>query len=267
MQAYNNIDQRLHLLIQTIAKANRTYVTTKPDDSHTNLYFDELDNRLVGHWINNGQEKLMLTLNLETLDLEWLNDTKELIYSVPTTGRLVADFESEIESKLPEINLRAQGFIDGLHYQIPDYPFAREPISSIDKASMDDWKSYRNLANELCALVLGDLQLEDDIRIWPHHFDTGIYVEVSKKLGLGFGLAMEDNIAGAPYFYMSGYPLQGSLEYSGLPELITGGWEIGENWSGSILPINKLKNGLYEDNKDAVNDYLSKSINWFVSRS
>jgi len=267
MQAYNSTDQRLHLLSQTIAKANRTYVTSKPDDSHTNLYFDQLDNRIVGHWINNGKEKIIVSLNLVTLDFEWLNGSQEVVSTITTIGRTIKDFESEIESKLAEINLKPEGFIDELHYQIPDYSFSKDKISPITEANMSAWKSYRNLANELCALVLGDLQLEDDIRIWPHHFDTGIYVKVNEKLGMGFGLAMEDSMAGAPYFYMSGYPLHGSFEYINLPKMISGRWEIGEHWSGSILPIDKLKNGLYKDNMETINDYLSKSINWFLNRS
>ena len=50
MEGYTYADQKLHFLTQVIAKANRSYVPTKPDDSHTNLYFDTLDNRIVGRW-------------------------------------------------------------------------------------------------------------------------------------------------------------------------------------------------------------------------
>jgi hypothetical protein len=263
MQAYTKTDQQLHLLSQTIAKANRTYVSSKPDDSHTNLYFDALDNRIDGHWINNGKEKIILTLNLNPQQFEWLNESRECIYAVTTFGKAIDEIENEIAGRLPDLGLNPKGFIDKLHFDIPEYPFAKEPVEEIDNAELNEWKSYRNLANELCALVLGDLQLESEIRIWPHHFDTGIYVEIAGKLGLGFGLAMEDSMAGAPYFYMSGYPLHGTIEYNNLPELTNGRWELGEYWKGTILPLNKLKSGLFEENKNTINDYLSNSINWF----
>jgi len=266
MQAYNKTDQQLHQLSQTIAKANRTYVPSKPDDSHTNLCFDDVGSRIEGHWINNGKENLLLTLNLNLLQFEWLNEEKECLHSVTTIGKTVEEIENELAGILTELDFNPKGFTDILHFEIPVYPFALEPIQSIDEADMAEWKSYRQLANELCAMVLDDLQLKSDIRIWPHHFDTGIYVEINQNLGLGFGLAMEDSMAGAPYFYMSGYSLNGSLKYNSLPELTHGKWEVSEYWQGSILPLDNLKNGIFEENKNAINNYFSKSINWF-SRS
>jgi hypothetical protein len=263
MQAYNKTDQELHLLCQTIAKANRTYVPAKEDDSHTNLYFNAADSRTEGHWISNGKENLMLTLNLDLLQFEWLNEAKKCLQSVTTIDRTVETIEHEVAGKLVELNLDPKGFTDELHFEIPKYPFSEMPFVAISQADMTEWKSYRRLANELCTKVLEDLLLESEIRIWPHHFDTGIYVKLQNNIGLGFGLAMEDSMAGAPYFYLSGYPEQGSLDYNSLPELTHGRWEIGEYWQGAILPLSSLKNGHYEENENVINDYLSKSVNWF----
>ena len=265
MQAYNKTDQQLHWLSQTIAKANRTYVTSKPDDSHTNLYYDDLDNRIVGRWINNGRDHLMLTLNLATLNLEWLNSAKEVVQSFETIGKTATDIENELAGQLTGIYLNPNGFTDKLHFEIPEYPFTGEPISAINDADIHEWKTYRKLANVLCGLVLGYLELEGEIRIWPHHFDTGIYVEVGQKLGLGFGLAMEDSMAGAPYFYLSAYPIHGILEYTDLPDLGSGRWEVGENWKGAILPLSELRNGIFEDNRQVISDYLLKSISFNCS--
>jgi len=265
MQAYNKTDQQLHWLCQTIAKANRTFVPAKPDDSHTNLYFDALGNRIVGHWIESGNEKIMLTLNLESLNFEWLNSAKKVLQSVTTLGKRASTYESELEQQLPALKLKPQGFIDALHFQIPEYSFAKEAIERIDVTNLNEWKSYRKLANNLSATVLGYLQIEGDIRIWPHHFDTGIYVEVDKKIGLGFGLAMQDEMAGAPYFYLSGYALQGSVEYQKLPKFEKGRWEIGKHWQGAILPLIELSS-VHEENQFATDDFLLKSTNWFLSQ-
>ena len=264
MQEYNKTDKQLHWLCQTIAKANRTYVTSKPDDSHTNLFYDDLDNRIVGRWINNGRQHMMLTLHLETLHFEWLNSAKEVVQSYATVGKVAGDTEKEIEAGLPEIYLNPKGFTEKLHFEIPNYSFASEPIQSIPKASIHEWKTYRKLANVLCGLVLGYLELEGDIRIWPHHFDTGIYVEIGQRLGIGFGLAMEDSMAGDPYFYLSGYPIHGTLEYSELPSLQNGKWEVSEHWQGAILPLSELTSGIFEENRQAISDYLLKSINWCI---
>jgi hypothetical protein len=263
MQAYNKTDQELHLLSQTIAKANCTYVPSKEDDSHTNLYFDAENSRIEGRWINNGTENLMLTLNLDTLQFAWLNEAKECIKSVTTIGRTVEEIENEVAVELAALKLNPTGFTDDLHFEITKYPFAKMQFAAISQADLSEWKSYRHLANELCTKVLENIQLESEIRIWPHHFDTGIYVKLQNKIGLGFGLAMEDSMAGASYFYMSGYPEQGSLDFDNLPELISGRWETGEYWQGAILPLTILKNGIYEENKRAIDDYLLKSLDWF----
>lgn len=264
MKNYNNTDQQLHWLCQTIAKANRTYVTSKPDDSHTNLFYDDLDNRIVGRWIDNDRGQIMLTLNLATLHFEWLNSAKEVVQSVTTVSKTASDIENELAGQLSDIFLNPQGFTDELHFKIPDYPFAGEPIKAIDEADILEWQTYRKLANVLCGLVLGYLALEGEIRIWPHHFDTGIYVEVGQKLGIGFGLAMEDSMAGAPYLYLSGYPIHGTLDYTDLPELANGRWEVGENWQGAILPLNELSSAIFEENRQVISDYLLKSINWCI---
>jgi hypothetical protein len=264
MQAYNKTDQQLHFLCQTIAKANRTYVTSQPDDSHTNLFYDDLDNRIVGRWINNGREQMMLTLNLATLHFEWLNSAKEVVQSYATIGKLASNIEDVVAEGLPAIFLNPQGYTDELHFQIPDYPFAGDPIQAISENDIHEWKTYRKLANVLCSLVLGYLELEGEIRIWPHHFDTGIYVEVGEKLGIGFGLAMEDSMAGAPYFYLSGYPIHGTLDYTDLPEFSNGRWEVNENWKGAILPLDELSSGIFEENRQVISDYLLKSINWCI---
>jgi hypothetical protein len=265
MEGYTYADQKLHFLSQVIAKANRSYVPSKPDDSHTNLYFDTLDSRIVGRWINNGKDQLLLTLNLDTYEFEWLNSHKEPVLTIGTIGKMITDVEDEIDSRLGDLNLKPQGFKEPLHFKIPDYPFANEPISEIDTLHLKAWKNFRQLANRLCFLVMGDIQIVGDVRIWPHHFDTGMYVEIGQKLGLGFGLAMEDAMVGQPYFYMAGYPIHGQIKYENLPEMEAGTWMISDKWKGSVLPLTELTNGSFSENRQVITDYLSKSINWYVS--
>lgn len=51
MRGYNHIDQHIYQLSQIIAKANRTFVQKKADDSHINLFYDSLSHRIYGRWI------------------------------------------------------------------------------------------------------------------------------------------------------------------------------------------------------------------------
>lgn len=240
MQAYTKIDQQLHQLCQAIAKANRTFVPKEEDDSHTNLHYDFLANSITGRWIEGKGHRYLLRFNLSNCHFEWLNESLHLVQKIQVEKRTQVQIEEEIAACLPGLGLDPTGYLDKLHFEIPDYSFRKEPVPDLGEKERNEWQALRKLANEACSWLLGHMQLDGEIRIWPHHFDTGIYFTPNKKLGIGFGLAMEDEIAGEPYFYLSGYALEGSLDYEQLVSLEKGRWEIGEHFKGAIMPVSQL---------------------------
>lgn len=267
MKDYIQTDQQLHWLCQTIAKANRTFVPAKADDSHTNLYFDSLGNRIVGRWIEIPAGSMMFVINLSNLRFEWLNSNYQTVSSFNTIGKKLEVAEREIAENLVDIGLNPDGFTDALHYEIPDYSFTDLDIQPLSEESVEEWIYFRSLANKVCSILLGYLQIESEIRIWPHHFDTGIYAVTKEGAGIGCGLAMSDTLIGGPYFYMSGYPASGSLDYTNLPVFLKGRWETGEGWKGAVLPLSDIKKLPLDEYKDVINDYLLKAANWFIERN
>lgn len=265
MNTYTKTDQQLHLLSQILTKANRTFVAPKADDSHTNIYFDFLGNRILGRWIKSSNGNVILSLNLDNLTFEWLNSSQNTIASFNAVGRTIVEIEDEISNHLSEIGLNKDGFTDKLHFEIPEYSFAKKAVESTTAHDLDHWKHFRNMANQASSFLLGYLQIDGEIRIWPHHFDTGIYVVSEKGMGIGFGLAMEDTLIGAPYFYMSGYPAQGSIEFNNLPKFSTGKWETSPTWQGAVLPLDELINISEKLQIEAVNSYMVKAVNWYLS--
>lgn len=261
MQDYNNIDQKVHLLSQIIAKVNRNFVPKSPDDSHTNLFFDRIGHRLYGRWIDVKDEKIILALNIKEFTFEWLDHTRQVIQSFGILGQKMSDLEETVERTLPDLGLKKGGFRDKLHFEIPAYPFLNEPFESIKLKSLENWEYYRNMANVACSALLGYLQVDGEIRIWPHHFDTGIYVEPNTKTGLGFGLAMDDGLVGSPYYYFSGHRLDGEkFDYVNVPHLVTGKWIINENWKGAVLPLSDFK----KDNSRIIPTFLREVAQWFL---
>ena len=267
MENYTKTDQYLHWLCQTITKANRSFVPAKTDDSHTNLYFDWLGHRIVGKWIETENGKIMLTINMSNLQFEWVNSSYQAIASFETIGKTIQVVEQNIENHLPQLGLNPNGFTDKLHYEIPDYPFTDEAVQTIAAQPIREWIYFRNLANKVCNVLLGYLQIDGEIRIWPHHFDTGMYVVTNNGMGIGFGLAMSDTMVGGPYFYMSGYPSDGSLEYKNLPAFLKGKWINGEHWNGAVLPLSELRDLPKKKYKSIINDYLLKASNWYLSQA
>ena len=80
---------------------------------------------------------------------------------------------------------------------------------------------------------------------------------------IGFGLAMEDPMGGAPYFYIAGYPSDGSIEYNDLPNLRHGRWEIGD-WNGGLLPLTELETMSKSEAMDAITGFIDEATNWYL---
>lgn len=266
MKEYIRMDQWMHQRCQIITKVNKAFVPAKEDDSHTNLYYDQLGDRIDGRWIETEKGPIILTLNMSGLKFEWLDANYNSLATFETLGKTIDEVEKEIKGYLPELGLNQDDFVNKLHFKIPEYPFANETIQTIDGDAMAEWRHYRKLANEASCCLLGYLKIEGEIRIWPHHFDTGIYVVLNSGMGIGFGLAMSDPMVGSPYFYMSGYPENGNLEYNDIPLLSNGNWITNENWKGAVLPLTNLNKLPQEDHQQAVSNYLLEAINWFIKK-
>ena len=258
---YNQTDKRIHYLVQILAKAGRTFVEKEENDSHTNLYFNSEKSWIETHPIHSPKGKVKLVLRITDFCMLWIDAKEDIIQTVSTVKKLQHEVEKQLEKGVNEIGLTQEGFSVAMHYELPEYSFIGQPFQMINKHQLDDWKAWRTLGNEACEKVLRILDVDGSVRIWPHHFDTGIYVSATKNLSIGFGFAMEDEIAGMPYFYMAAYPSEWKLEYKNLPDLGKGSWEIGEGFKGSILPITELK-----EIAEALDLYIEKSMEWFLSQ-
>ena len=265
MNLYTETDRQLHFLSQIITKANRTFVPRKEDDSHTNLFFDPLGNRITGRWINAKTNKILFALNFETQAVEIIDETCKRQASITTINKHIEEIEQKIENRLPDFGLNPEGFDAPLHFEIPSYDFAKEPIAKIEPVGMSQWKQFRQLANQACFELMGYIQSWAEVRIWPHHFDTGVYiVPIENKLGIGFGLAMEDSIAESAYFYLAGYPLKGEINYKDLPQSDSWQWKIHENWKGAALTLKTLSNLNQTEQRNIIRRYIVKNSNWFL---
>ena len=264
MQEYNNIDKKIHQLSQIIAKVNRTFVPKKADDSHTNFFFDPLSHRLYGRWIKTKDQNIILTLNLQTNKFEWLDDSLSTLHSIDIVGFKYEQLEDYVEGSLEEFGLDKNGFRNEMHYKIPVYSFLNKSFEKFDKNSREVWELYRGLANGSCNVMSGFLQAVGEIRIWSHHFDTGIYVTPNKSIGLGFGLAMKDDMVGNPYFYFSGYGLNGKeIDYTNVPDLDSGKWIINDQWKGAVLSLEEIKN----TDITIVNSFILDVCQWFLKNN
>jgi hypothetical protein len=265
MQEYNNTDRQLHWLSQVLTKANRAYVPEQKDDSHTNLYFDALEKRILGRWIDVPKGKIILALNLQSFSFEWLDLKHNTLHEVSALNNSMKHLEQNVSQYPGSLNMRTETFSLPLHFEISDYKIEKLNEDDISEDGLKSWIYFRHLANMACQDMLGYLQLESEIRIWPHHFDTGIYTQVTEYFGLGFGLAMEDTMVGQAYFYLSGYNAESPISYLNLKQLNAGKWEIGERWNGAVLPINAIPDASSEEALKLIQNFIKETTSWFLN--
>lgn len=266
MKVYDQTDKVIHQLCQIIAKANRTYVPKEEDDSHTNLFFDPISGSIYGRWINTDEGKIVLTLNLEDLQFEWLDEHFFVQRGYEVIGQSTAQIEKAIAADLDDLGLKPEGFRAELHFDIPDYDFAEKAFAPIEEEALVLWQEYRELGNTACAAILGHLQADGETRIWPHHFDTAIYVEPTEERGIGFGLAMQDNMLHAPYFYLAGYALnEEEFDYSQINDLQSGQWLIKEDWKGAALSLEVLSELSPQERLLAIYQFIDGALSFYLA--
>jgi len=264
MLSYNTIDKKIHQICQVIAKVNRSLVPKQDDDSHTNLYFEPIEKRIYGRWFQQNDNDYILALNLDNFSFLLLADNKEIVKQFQIEGKTLVEIEKDIAQAFGTLNLPTEGLMDELHFDIPTYSFIDEIWEKPEATELNNWITYRSIANEACLLLLGLAQAKSEIRIWPHHFDTGIYIKVKSKLGIGFGLAMKDEMAMDTYFYISAYPEKYNIQYDNLPNTQYGEWAINENWKGGILTIKELEEKSDKEKRDVLIDFIKTTYSWII---
>lgn len=265
MKNYKNTDELLHLLCQIITKVNRTFVAKVEDDSHTNLYFDPLGKRVYGRWYKSNEKKYILAFNLDTFSFNLLNEQLSTEFTIHTAGKTVRIIEHELNDKFNSIGINTVELLDELHFEIPKYSFSDAAVQKVSSEDLNEWAHFRKLANHACSDLLGLAQKEADVRIWPHHFDTGIYFESNERISIGFGLAMQDKMVGSPYFYMSAYPKDFEIDYD-LVNSNSGKWILSENWKGCVLSLEELEDLPYKEQFNSIRNYMFSTYNWFLKQ-
>ncbi len=235
--AYRQCDEMLHYWAQILTHFNRAFAKAKEDDSHTNFILDPLGKRILGRWVNCGNQKLIGALNLHNFRFEFLNDKMQIKNSFGLAGRSFNDNLEALAHCSSSLGLDGSKTLQKLHFDIPRYDLSEVFIAPGNKG-LNLWQSWRSFAQIVCFNLLNHTQSDAEIRIWPHHFDTGIYLKFSHDFSLGFGLAMADDVLGAPYFYFRTHtPEDSGNSFLNERELSFGRWIKTDKWEGAILAL------------------------------
>ncbi|WP_299247060.1 hypothetical protein [uncultured Aquimarina sp.] len=224
---------QMHLAAQYLAAAGISFVDKKDDDSHTNLGFSIEKGTLYTRKLDN--KPIVLSLSYDLFTLEW-NDANS-----KSTLKLDGTSHAEVLQWLKRMTANSEiskPYSYDIHYELPyqindDYVFKLEDVSALQQL-----KQHRVLSSEIIREFLDRNKLDSEIRIWPHHFDTGAFTPLKDETGLaiGLGLAIPDEAHNDYYFYISGYRGHDGVDTADFKSLSLGEWK-NEGFKGAILPI------------------------------
>lgn len=226
---------QIHIAAQYLATTGINFLTKKADDSHTNVGFNSEKGYLETWPLNDKGYKLVL--DYAEFTLRWLtNDENE--QAIPLDGKTHQEVVQWIASITKTLDKNTP-YSYHLHYDLPydkitdDFIF-QKPSSEILNALLE----VRIIAQNALESIVKELNLDTDIRIWPHHFDSGGYVllDAAKNISVGFGMAIPDSLVDNFYLYTSGYNSTGGIDTTSFEKLALGSWK-NEGFKGAIAPM------------------------------
>jgi len=222
----------MYLAAQYLAAAGISFLEKKADDSHTNLAFVTGNASLNSRPLN--KEGDILSLDYEHFTLKWNGKTANK--GIKLDGSTHRQILNWIKDQAGKTSLE-QPYNYKFHYDLP--------------YNIEEYFTFKllnaNRLNELTQLrILGQLALEkfldaenlkSEIRVWPHHFDTGIYaIDLqNNSIAIGAGMAIPDTVLDEHYFYLSVYKDHKAIPTENLAPLSIGKWH-NEGFVGAVLP-------------------------------
>jgi len=240
---FNDALQQQHQAAQFLALAGKYLIPQQADDSNTNMQYLAGKQAMVGNELSNG---FRLGLILTSMEIQLLNKAMDAVDIIQLNGKTRQQIFEEIKRFLKESGEDISRLKDKLHYEIPYHPVADgRPFTLHSRAYLKETAFHRENSEIILKSIVNEHKNGGSIRIWPHHFDTGVIIpikygdhkEVAASLGLGY--AMPDTMVTEPYFYLSFWS-EDSTEIGGnLPDLTSGTWMLPE-WNGGVLKLSEI---------------------------
>ncbi|MBO0932329.1 hypothetical protein [Fibrella aquatilis] len=128
---------------------------------------------------------------------------------------------------------------------------------------LTEWAHWRTIANTTLTTLNAQTGRTSDVRIWPHHFDTGVYYAVTDADGaetsaIWAGYSIADTVCNEPYFYLSGYRRDEPINFAVAPALTVGEWRNATNWQGAMLPVSHVS----DTNVNVIDTFYLESNRW-----
>lgn len=221
---------QMHLASQYLAAAGISFLEQKADDSHTNLGFNTDSGCLETHLLSKNNDQLLLCY--EDFSLLWKsNDGTTVLKLDGVSHKEVLGWLIETSRKFLNKEYHYQ-----FHYELPYSINEDDVFQLLNISDVRDLLQLRTLTQLSLEKIINTYDFDTEIRIWPHHFDSGIYAKVpNTEISVGLGLAIPDSVCDSYYFYTSGYNNVGQITPTNFKELTKGYWSS-TGFKGGVLP-------------------------------
>jgi hypothetical protein len=242
-------DARLqaHHAMQWLARAARAYLPAQPDDSHTNLGWDEAFGGFETHKMQGARIGVKL-FPLSLAILEGKDSTPSRIFALD--GHKDGHIREWLGEELGHLSLDARALDKPLPYKIPNHkvstgaPYAVQSLGDGFR-ELATWYSNASQSLERVRKAAAALNLEAlPLRCWPHHFDLATLILLDPKLGkpeqarsIGVGLSPGDEHYNEPYFYTTPWPYPPPDKLPPVPEI--GSWHT-KSFTAAVVPAHRI---------------------------
>jgi len=222
---------QFHLATQYLAMAGKSFLEAKDDDSHTNVGFFTKDHTLRTWSLDDSDTYLAFSFDDFALQWSTAEDKISFLLEGKTHRKIIGWI-----SKMAVASKIDKPYNYDLHYELPFEHNDGYVFELSDKQALTNLLQLRILAQNVLEIFLNRQKLESEIRIWPHHLDTGAFVILNDESGksVGLGMAIPDSLIDNHYFYLSGYKAHNSLSTANFSKLTHGEWK-NNGFKGAIL--------------------------------
>jgi len=239
-EVLNKAVRPFHHAAQFIAMAGKAYLAHMEDDSHINMSWDSQRKAYTGRPVT-GSGIFSLALDTNDFSMALADNGAEEWTRLPLAGKTREEVLAWLQSEVEKRGLDPALLKWDLHYDIPEYEYDKgKPYEMPETDARNDLAAYRSNAN----IILGNIALRfkdsSEVRIWPHHFDSGIFIPYAKDeegnvtKGIYAGWNIADEHVPEPYFYITFYPWDHARPLQ-LPGLLSKGYWHTEGFYGIFL--------------------------------
>ncbi len=230
----------LHQAAQLVAMAGKYFIPEAADDSHTASRWIADGNLQLGRMIQGKKLDFNVGLSYPDFAIQLLTTDLESLAAFPLDGKTFPEAFQWLHDQLETQGLDAGGLLPKMHFDIPDHPVKHgKPFRVENFENMQELARHRTNGHLLQQYIRELLHREEELFIWPHHFDEGLYLPLTFEgeaptSSISIGLAMPDVYYPKPYFYITAWQKEDVIDMKNVKSIFPGQWHSKE-WSGQVL--------------------------------